>query len=548
MPRFARWWLIGFLTWNLGMVSAASSQESTLTVDPRDDPLVLRGVVDDETTTLSGFVRLTARGAGNAELQLLASDLILDGDPATVVARHRVSIPDGIRLSDAQPRDVRISVDHLTTPGHYRGELELRLAGHDATLILAIELELGAKPDVIAVDRSRSIQVVRCGTPLTCGLASRLLPRGVVQDRWQVHLENRTALPVEVEEATMVIRGDHTGYTVGREVKVETPHLLPATRIEPIELTIDRRNLSPDRYRGDLRFHLADGEAPVIVHLDLEVRDGPLAALLVLLFGILVGRLVRRMETPESRMQVKLLPRYYQLQTAAAAIVDSAAFGYVSREMARFKDTLAEGRGSEEALTRELARIEARIELFKSLEELGRRLQDAGLDALRAEIEPLIEEGRRALLEERIADAETLRSKVETRLRQAREDGTMGPAADLLAGVVGALRASGSKMTESEGSPPSPGGRRWNWLARWLAATSGAGRIGVEVRFWLVRPMLWLALLVSLILLGLQTLYVKAGTTFGAAGFYDYLGLFLWGLSADVVQRSLQNLQSHPRG
>jgi hypothetical protein len=58
---------------------------------------------------------------------------------------------------------------------------------------------------------------------------------------------------------------------------------------------------------------------------------------------------------------------------------------------------------------------------------------------------------------------------------------------------------------------------------------------------------LYLLLLLLLALVGMKTLYVDAGTTFGSAGLYDYLGLLLWGLSADVAQRSLQQLQTTPR-
>ena len=48
----------------------------------------------------------------------------------------------------------------------------------------------------------------------------------------------------------------------------------------------------------------------------------------------------------------------------------------------------------------------------------------------------------------------------------------------------------------------------------------------------------------ALALLGLKALYIDAGTTFGSEGLYDYLGLFLWGISADGVQRTLQQVQS----
>jgi hypothetical protein len=49
-------------------------------------------------------------------------------------------------------------------------------------------------------------------------------------------------------------------------------------------------------------------------------------------------------------------------------------------------------------------------------------------------------------------------------------------------------------------------------------------------------------LLGGLSAMGLGSLYVEKGGTFGARPFSDYLGLILWGLSADVASRSLSNL------
>ncbi len=87
-------------------------------------------------------------------------------------------------------------------------------------------------------------------------------------------------------------------------------------------------------------------------------------------------------------------------------------------------------------------------------------------------------------------------------------------------------------------SAPDPGP-----VKRWLSALAGTGLISADVRFWVLRPLFFLLLLIFLVLIGLKTLYIDAGTNFGPEGLYDYLGLVLWGMSADVVQRTLQNLQ-----
>ncbi|MCC5610123.1 hypothetical protein LC612_26010 [Nostoc sp. CHAB 5834] len=67
-------------------------------------------------------------------------------------------------------------------------------------------------------------------------------------------------------------------------------------------------------------------------------------------------------------------------------------------------------------------------------------------------------------------------------------------------------------------------------------------QVRAEATFWVVRPLLSLTLLVGLSAAGISSLYIENGTTFGARPFADYLGLILWGLSADVASRSLSNL------
>ena len=82
-----------------------------------------------------------------------------------------------------------------------------------------------------------------------------------------------------------------------------------------------------------------------------------------------------------------------------------------------------------------------------------------------------------------------------------------------------------------------------NWLQRTLIVISGiSDRARAETTFWVVRPLLSLVLLAGLSAVGLSSLYIEKGTTFGAKPFSDYLGLILWGLSADVASRSLSSL------
>jgi len=521
--------------------SLAAAGGPVLGVDTGDTPLVIHGTLDGQTTAFSGNVRLTVTGGDAQELRLLPTDLHHASDASVIIDRSDVTIPAGISLSDGQPRDVRVTVNNVTRPGDYSGELEFLLSGQveaDA-LVIPLELHIDARPDVKPVATSLGLQVVRCQNSIDCTVATWLLPDNTVRDDWAVQLDNQTLVPVDVIGAAVVMRGQRTGDAVSAsDVTVAVPHTLPAGQIETINLTIHRNRLSADHYRGILRFKLEGSDDPLTINVDLDVRDGPLWPLLVILFGIIVGRLLKGMETREAQTQIKLLPRFYQLRADAAAVQNTDAAAYLSQQLRTVKRKLEAAEESEEMLGQTFDKLEARIHFLTSLVTLERQLDKSGLDALSEELEPNIQSARQALLDEKIEQAEQLRGEVETRLRQAQEDGTMGAAADLFEKLLAAFRDSGARLTEAEATQPPgrPGGDRWGWLAQLMAALSGARLISADVRYWLVRPLLWLILLVTLSLLGLQTLYVNAGTD-------DYLGLFLWGLSADVAQRTLQNLQ-----
>jgi len=80
-----------------------------------------------------------------------------------------------------------------------------------------------------------------------------------------------------------------------------------------------------------------------------------------------------------------------------------------------------------------------------------------------------------------------------------------------------------------------------NAVVRSLSWLSGAEPFDGSFLYAYIRPFLFLLLLVLLASVGLYNSYVK-NATFGVEGYFDYLSLFLWGISADVAQKTLQNL------
>jgi hypothetical protein len=80
-----------------------------------------------------------------------------------------------------------------------------------------------------------------------------------------------------------------------------------------------------------------------------------------------------------------------------------------------------------------------------------------------------------------------------------------------------------------------------NVFMKGLSWLSGATPLDGTWYYSYGRPMMFLLLLILLAFVGLYNSYIK-NATFGSEGYFDYLSLFLWGISADVAQKTLQNL------
>jgi hypothetical protein len=154
-----------------------------------------------------------------------------------------------------------------------------------------------------------------------------------------------------------------------------------------------------------------------------------------------------------------------------------------------------------------------------------------------------VEVNRSALLPDRYRGAlrlrlEDLDDPVSANLAVDVRDPPLWPLIVVLLGIV--VGRSAVKFAPPTGAPVAAAP---NALTSALEKVAGTPQSAVPpAGFRAVRALLFILLLVLLALLGWQQLYINNGANFGVGGLLDYLGLFLWGLSADVAQRTLQNL------
>jgi hypothetical protein len=257
--------------------------------------------------------------------------------------------------------------------------------------------------------------------------------------------------------------------------------------------------------------------------------------------------MARDMQTPAAQKQVKLLPRWYTLAAQIEEITDQAARQALENDLQTARAQIDSVEETEEVAARFLESLAAKVAFLVDLQTIEEKLKSLPT-SVQNQAGPLIESARTFLLKGEAEQAEATRRQIKELMLQAGRDTMMGLSDDLEEAwrsmMAWLSRPALPSPAQSQEAFDAATQRQSDPLRRFLAALSGLQLVSAGTRFWFFRHVLSVVLLVVLLLLGLQTLYIDAGATFGAGGLYDYLGLFLWGITADVAQRTLLNLGS----
>lgn len=526
----------------------AKSQDLALVLGPGDDNAVIRGTLNGNTTSFTRAITLTLTGGDGKDARavtIIKTDLVNSGDPQVFIDRKDILIPS-VSLRKDQPQDVVITVNNVTRYGSYKGTVKFWLVPEQTEAqarIVNLTVEINPKIDVKAPN-ALSAQLARC-SPLPCQL-SVWLPASIRGEKRGLQLENLTPVAVSVPNYGMSLRGEKTGRLVTeQDVPINVPNqMLGARQATAVDISfVDRNKLPPDRYVGSMRFDLKGTDVQPAVNFTLDVRDGPWWALLVLFLGVIVGRLIKNMNSPEALLQLKLMPRYYELQNRIIALENDKDRKALFFELAEIKRRIDVARETEAVLTQDLEKLDSRINLFNRLDQLQEEIVSRTIDPIKAELLTKVKTAREAL---RLADVERCRTIITEIISRLQQIENAAPDDDSKSSMRNLMTMASDVAEETANAadfqrvprPPEPG-----LGARMLGTLAGVNFMSAEARFFFWRPLFFLLLLFMLVLLGLKTLYLDSGSTFGSEGLYDYFGLFMWGLSADVVQRTLQNLQ-----
>lgn len=390
------------------------------------------------------------------------------------------------------------------------------------------------------------LQLVNCGGWLDCAITRLLLPASATINQRQLQFDHSTPSSIAIHNATAVVLGDFTGYQLTNSALSLPQQIqpLPANQIVSIPLTLDRSQMPPDQYNGAIYLTLQNRGDRLTLPLSISVRSGALLPLIVLFFGVILGRLFKYMQE-RGEPQAKKLEEVYRLQgDIAGAGLDDSEKQVLLGMMAEVRRLVA--REQLDVAAAQMQMIRDRLETLIKLKMLEDQLNDQDTAiAFPVDVDEYtvrISKVRRLIAQREDVKAKELLAQIRSDLdkigTRAAEDATVTAARRSLEDVATAVDRINQPSRESS-TRPTP-----LKLQQILVNLSGvSAQVRSEATFWVVRPLLSLILLVGLSAVGMGSLYVENGTTFGARPFADYLGLILWGLSADVASRSLSSLQ-----
>jgi hypothetical protein len=508
-----------------------TSGAAEVQVLPGDAPLRIHGRIGDDTT----FVKRLGLMASVAvpELIFRSTDL-LRADGMEQIGRQQVALSaPKVDLAANTPKDVEIKVAGIKHPGTYKGTLYFLKPERGLKAVVTVPIEVTAEGVPKLTQRKGSeavrIQLFDCIGP-GCWVA-RLIQPGAFLSTYPLAFDNASLEPFEMTAAVNAT-GDVTHGSLGNVLTAQSPVQVPVQPVYTLPIAIKDSKPLPDHYIGDVQLKMAVDAPPLKIPLEVNVRTGPIVPIIVLLVGILFGRLLKYMKdkgTPQSDLLLNL----YHLESRITGSSDAQLL----QPMLEVVKALIYDMQVDDA-KKEITNIENRWTQLKTLRGLESTLAPRSQETDVKAILEKISKARDLIKDKQDQQASTLVAQIQAAVQNLPQPTPALAVAHAMA-TAQAKKAVADATRTLQGVTETP-----NWFVRLLSLFTGInGGLRAEVTLRVLRPTIYLLLIGALIILGMQQLYVK-NVAFGSDPVSDYFGLLVWAMSSDVASRTLTSLKT----
>lgn len=558
----------------LGAIPGLARAETSLDPAIRTDPLILSGTIESKPIDVSRTLRVRLIGNDDKQVTIrgTASDLARDGQPGQrplQIPATSISV-DERSAKPGQAVDLPVSVKGIASPGVYRGTLALALDNSPAAATtVKLELHAGVKPVVDVLDKSVTVSVSNCSGE--CGFTELAAPGSTKAGTSHIAVLNRSPAVLAVF-ATVDAKGGNlplldadriVGSPAGSDGKLVPTPIEPG-KVGRVPLTIRRESLAPDRYTGNVLLVAAadklasnaavagDGTLGVenqtfaTVPLTVDVRAAALWPFLVVLLGVAVGRFMTALTQKNREARVALYAQYTFLADRIRQLDNQAWRNHCLRKLDDLWARALAGDPADAKLRQEFSSLAAANDLFWKLQKLDQEVDSLVTDpATKTNIQKDIAAAGDALMKGDFTAAEKSLADATDKINAASR--ASGPAAagaapgGYLATLADDAKADASWQKTTAARQRSKPRRAFATVLQFFSGIDTTETIALQ--YWFVQPLMHILLLLVLAFYGLWLLYSgPEHSTFGAKGFAEWLGLFLWGFGAQVVALSFRDI------
>lgn len=531
-------------------------------ISPSSEEVVISGLwASDGESDPDGFVGyIRLKSNKDTTYSLSVTSLTDEETTASIPAANVQLSTTEIRLEAGKTSEIKIEVTGVRSAGYYVGMLQIVQKGEATScfreLPFIVDIKVPGQISILDTDQSLIIKTVEKSWMMG------LLPRNIRQEGLFVRVENHGPASVSFDGFSLSLKGLNTQHPVGKvDVVWENPdEVIPPGGIATMRFifTDSARNvLQPDEYSGSLRLHAKNFPSTLSVGVTMFSRTGVLGALFALLLGIFVGRMLKSVNNNQE--QIELMKKFVPLRDSIREVMEESTRNTLLAEADLIEKQINKVKGADQA-----PEVEAMIEpltwkvtqiktLDKTYTELATRFKDKKVSS--AKQAPVLEELNKTtnaiLAGDQAAAAEGykgIRSTAETALAGQKSRGGLGDATAIdpaleqeMRGLDSLLKQGDIKMSLPSGSVEKTFLQKFeDWFFRVFSMIGGMGA-SARVRYGLFRPLVGLITFLVVLMIGFQEIYLNGGDTFGAAGLYDHLKLFVWGVVSDIFSRTLSD-------
>lgn len=553
--------------------TSLTAQCNKLSIDVTDT-LIIKGIWNPDAITANGYIQFALDANGSGSVSMISSPLTHVKSERDKIQAANISMAT-MDISPGLPQNAIVTVNSAPKPGTYIGEVIFYITGEQTCKkSIILKVELGTSNEVKALDSTITYDIVKTKW------LNFILPAAMRNGGFNFRIENPGIDPVELDGYSLSMMGEKTGRALqsdevvfyewdDKRQKLSEDTLDLRGKVLPPQSDItfvckikQRGHLSPDTYSGRLKLRFADAKTPEVISLTMNVRAGVLGVILVMILGIIVGRQVTKLESPEVKAQMALMPRLLKLRRDADKIKVSGAEDAAHQELDELEMELNAVKGAEEEIVSSFNTrfnsMGAKLSTLLALDDLDMNIHEQPLKVDKHKLHEKTGKIRELIFEKEIAAIQPLIDEVTSEVANAVATSSSGGTRSATRGTASVddpvtrqlnkvnrsllvLKTDDKQQRGIETEVLNWWQKFKKWWRKIIVAIMGVS-VSAGTRFWFIRPMVTALFFVGFLLFGFHSLYIQNGFNFGLNGLYDYFQIFLWGATSDIVSRKVGDL------